>query len=108
MQFEVDFINLIDKNTCYLTGRCFNGDISLNSYFRRVYQHTEQYKSAKISEIYSLIFDEKYKLIGDIALRVERIEAYRHNLDELSSGMTGKLWLIGDSDLVIPRCLLAG
>ena len=108
MQFDVDLINLIDKNTCYVTGRCVDGDILLNSYFRRVDQHTEQYKSDKISEIYSLAFDERYELVGDIALRVERIEAYRHNLDKLPSGMTGKLWLVGDSKLVIPRCLLTG
>lgn len=29
------------------------------------------------------------------ALVVQRIEAYQHTLDELSAGMTARLWLVG-------------
>ncbi len=56
-------------------------------------------------KVYQNIFEktlEGYsKVIGikdirDIKLQVKEIKAYRHNLDELPSGMSGQVYLVGN------------
>lgn len=88
MKFEVDYIS--EAGEGWLVGGRCDGDIKIDDRFLKAYQNIFE----KTLEGYPKRIG--IKDIRDVKLQVKEIKAYRHNLDELYSGMTGELYLVGN------------
>ena len=73
-----------------LAGRCGNDRIRLGDEFTAVYW----YEPAKSLEEFER--HPETRKVGEVSLVVERIEAYRHDFEELDPGLTAALTLKGE------------
>ncbi|MCU0546891.1 MAG: hypothetical protein MUE44_32795 [Oscillatoriaceae cyanobacterium Prado104] len=91
-EFDVDNVVQLKDMYC-VQGACNKGDIKLGDIFLVAYQHIT--KSGFFEGRY------EYEVLGrsdvrEIELQVIRIKAYNRDLDELSQGMSGELYLKGE------------
>lgn len=89
MKFFVDSIEREGEVYC-AKGVCTQGSIEVGVTFLKVYK-----------EIVNKIALYEFELVGTenhrvVALRVEKIIAYRRSLDSLPQGMTGEIYLVGE------------
>lgn len=93
IEFEVAEIQQLGSGRVRISGRCYEYPIRLGDVFTAVYRYVRD--GLDPGEPHAPRAEER-----SIALTVERIEFYRNDLDELSSGLTGYVTLEGDASLV--------
>ena len=94
MKFLIDNISEVE-GVYHVQGICYeDGDrdsyIKIDDCFLKAYKNIFK-KTAEYN--YELV---ERKDIRDVKLYVKKIKAYGHNLDELYSGMSAELHLVGD------------
>jgi hypothetical protein len=94
MEFLIDSFQENDGEY-HVMGICSGGSIKLSSKFLKVYENL-----LGSSEDGSDMIVAR-KNIKNINLVVKEIKAYGHTLDELPSGMSGELVLIGEKGIIL-------
>jgi hypothetical protein len=95
MEFLVDQAKSVG-NSYHVTG-IYEGDepIKIGSQFLKIYKVTPKMNSEGDYEL------AKREFIQSIKLVVHEIKAYGHSLDELDSGMSAELSLVGEEGIIL-------
>ncbi|HUE73076.1 MAG TPA: hypothetical protein VMP01_19485 [Pirellulaceae bacterium] len=95
--FIVEYVVSDNEGYFHAVGRCGENPIHVGDQFHRIYAP-------------AVIVRSSYQGLGEVSpvkLRVERIQAYQHQLEKLGQGMTGTIDLRGDGlNRVIPGAVL--
>ena len=90
--FIVHAVQLVD-DVAFVDGRLGEGTMKVGHVFRRSYSELDSWRSREDGQPCDLVLHE--------------IEAYQHKLDELSAGMTARLFISGSHlALVTPLSIL--
>ena len=96
--FIIEYVVSDTGNHFHAIGRCGDFPIQVGDEFHKVYAP-------------SVVLRNTYQGLGEpspVNLRVERIQAYQHQLSKLGQGMTGTIDLRGEGvNKVIPGAVLA-
>jgi len=96
--FIIEYVVSDTGNHFHAIGRCGEFPIQVGDEFHKVYAP-------------SVVLRNTYQGLGEssqVNLRVERIQAYQHQLPKLGQGMTGTIDLCGEGlNKVIPGAVLA-
>jgi hypothetical protein len=94
MEFQIDSVHELEGIYC-VTGRCYQGSnkenfLKIGDRFLKVYKNILKATPEGYFEVAGR------ENIRDVKLQIKEIKAYGHSLDELYSGMSGELYLIGE------------
>lgn len=81
--FSVDRVGEV-QGVFFVDGRCLQGPIHTGDTFTLIYKFADV--NARTSK----------NDLAAVRLRVERLSAYRHSLDEIHTGLTARIELTGD------------
>jgi hypothetical protein len=95
--FVIEYVVADNESYLHAIGRCGDYPIQIGDEFDRIYAP-------------AIILRSAYQGLGEespVKLRVERIQAYQHVLEELGRGMTGTIDLCGKGlNHVVPGAVL--